>query len=60
MCFEVGLFAGLDPRWYPWVGRPRFPAHRWFYSEAEPRAGAPSGPGFDLVAIESFAIAPSR
>jgi SAM-dependent methyltransferase len=58
MCFEVGLFAGLDPRWYPWVGRPRFPAHRWFYSvrsleQVLRRAG------FDLVAVESFAIAPS-
>jgi SAM-dependent methyltransferase len=58
MCFEVGLFAGLDPKWYPWVGRPRFPAHRRFFSEAglETVLGRA---GFELVAIKTFAIAPS-
>jgi hypothetical protein len=58
MCFEVGLFAGLDPRWYPWVGRPRFPAHRTFFSQAgvEQVLGRA---GLELVAIKTFAIAPS-
>jgi len=58
MCFEVGLFAGLDPRWYPWVGRPRFPAHRWFYDEASLEQLLDRA-GFELVEIETFAIAPS-
>ncbi len=58
MCFEVGLFAGLDPRWYPWVGRPRFPAHRTFFS----RAGLETvleRAGLELADIRTFAIAPS-
>jgi hypothetical protein len=32
--FEVGIFGGLEAGWYKWVGRPGFPQHRWFYSEA--------------------------
>lgn len=58
MCFEVGLFAGLPPRWYSWVGRPRFPAHRLFYSEASLERVLERG-GFELVAIKKFAIAPA-
>jgi SAM-dependent methyltransferase len=34
LCFEVGIFGGLAAGWYKWVGRPGFPQHRWFYSEA--------------------------
>lgn len=34
LCFEVGIFAGLSPRWYRWIGRLGYPQHRWFYSEA--------------------------
>jgi len=58
MCFEVGLFAGLDPRWYPWVGRPRFPAHRTFFSEAGLEQVLERA-GLELVAVKTFAIAPS-
>jgi SAM-dependent methyltransferase len=58
MCFEVGLFAGLDPRWYAWVGRPRFPAHLTFFS----RRGLEQvldRAGLEVVALRSFSIAPS-
>ncbi len=33
LCFEIGVFGGLAPFWYRWVGRPGYPQHRWFYSE---------------------------
>jgi len=58
LCFEVGLFADLDPRWYGWVGRPRFPAHRWFYSEASLERLLERA-GLELVGIKTFAIAPA-
>jgi len=34
VCFEVGLFGGLSGKWQSWTGRPGFPQHRWFFSEA--------------------------
>jgi SAM-dependent methyltransferase len=33
VCFEVGVFGGLDQGWYRWIGRPGYPQHLWFYSE---------------------------
>lgn len=58
ICFEVGLFAGLDPRWYPWVGRPRFPAHRTFFSEDGLRAVLDDA-GLELIDIRAYSVAPS-
>jgi SAM-dependent methyltransferase len=58
VCFEVGVFAGLSPRWYPWVGRPRFPAHRAFFSERAVGALLDRA-GLDLVAVRRFAVGPS-
>jgi SAM-dependent methyltransferase len=58
MCFEVGLFGGLARSWYPWVGRPGFPAHRWFYSDRALQHLLGRA-GLRLVATRTFAIAPS-
>ena len=58
MCFEVGLFGGLAPGWYRWTGRPKFPAHRWFFSESALRTLLARA-GLEVVAVRSFAIAPS-
>jgi SAM-dependent methyltransferase len=58
VCFEVGLFGGLSPRWYPWVGRPGFPAHRWFFSE-NALGALVARAGLRITSMRRFSIAPS-
>jgi SAM-dependent methyltransferase len=58
LCFEVGIFGGLAAGWYKWVGRPGFPQHRWFYSEAALREIL-SRSDLRIEKIKRFAILPS-
>ena len=58
LCFEVGIFGGLTAPWYRWMGRPGFPAHRWFYSE-ESLHKVMRLAGLEIVGIRSFAIGAS-
>lgn len=58
LCFEVGIFGGLAAGWYKWVGRPGFPQHRWFYSEAALREILRRS-DLRIEKIKRFAILPS-
>jgi SAM-dependent methyltransferase len=58
LCFEVGLFGGLARPWYPWMGRPGFPAHLWLYSEAAVRALLTRA-ALRPVEIRKFTVGPS-
>jgi SAM-dependent methyltransferase len=33
VAFEVGLLAGMSPRWYKWQRAVGYPQHRWLYSQ---------------------------
>ncbi|MEX2081336.1 MAG: class I SAM-dependent methyltransferase [Dehalococcoidia bacterium] len=58
VCFEVGLFGGLNPRWYALAGRPHFPRHRWFFDEASLGAMLQRA-GLGIVARRRYNLAPS-
>ena len=58
LCFEVGIFGGLAAGWYKWVGRPGFPQHRWFYSEAALREILRRS-DLRIEKIKQFAILPA-
>lgn len=58
LCFEVGIFGGLPPRWYAWIGRPGFPAHRQFYSEDAVRMQLRHA-GLEVVAVRRFHLGAS-
>jgi SAM-dependent methyltransferase len=58
LCFEVGIFGGLAAGWYKWVGRPGFPQHRWFYSEAALRELLRRS-NLRIEKIKRFAILPA-
>jgi SAM-dependent methyltransferase len=58
LCFEVGAFGGLSPRWYGWIGRMGYPQHRWLYSEAALRALLDRA-GLEVAGIRRFALLPS-
>ena len=58
VCFEVGVFGGLAKAWYPWIGRPGFPDHLWFYSEPAIRTVLARA-GLEPVGIRRFGLFPS-
>ncbi len=58
VCFEVGVFGGLNHAWYPWIGRPGFPEHLWFYSEPAIRTVLARA-GLEPVGIRRFGLFPS-
>jgi len=58
LCFEVGAFGGLSPRWYRWIGRMGCPQHRWLYSEAAVRALLARAE-LEVAGIRRFALLPS-
>jgi hypothetical protein len=33
VAFEVGLLAGVSPRWYKWQRAVGYPQHRWLYTQ---------------------------
>jgi SAM-dependent methyltransferase len=33
VAFEVGLLAGMSPRWYKWQRAVGYPQHRWLYTQ---------------------------
>ncbi len=58
LCFEVGVFGGLSRGWYPWIGRPGFPEHLWFYSEPAIEKVL-AGAGLEIVERKRFGLFPS-
>ena len=58
LCFEVGLFGGMNKHWYRFAGRPGFPQHRWFFSLDNIESLLRQA---DLVLVDSrqFNVAPS-
>lgn len=58
LCFEVGAFGGLSPRWYGWVGRIGYPQHRWLYSEPAVRALLEKA-GLEVAGIRRFGLLPA-
>ncbi len=55
MCFEVGLFGKLSPRWQRWSGRANLPTHLWFYDRAS-LAAVLGKAGFRIVGMRTYAI----
>ena len=58
LCFEVGVFGGLARGWYPWIGRPGFPEHRWFYSETA-IGNVMARAGLEIVERKRYGLFPS-
>ena len=58
LCFEVGVFGGLARGWYPWIGRPGFPEHLWFYSESAIESVMERA-GLEIVERKRFGLFPS-
>ena len=58
LCFEVGVFGGLSRGWYPWIGRPGFPEHLWFYSERAIETLIARA-GLEIVERKRFGLFPS-
>jgi hypothetical protein len=58
VCFEVGVFGGLAPRWYPWVGRIGYPQHLWLYSEAAIGTVLERA-GLRIEAVQRFGLLPA-
>lgn len=58
LVFEVGVFGGLAPAWYRWVGGVGLPWHRWLYSEAAVTALVASA-GLEVVETRRFALLPA-
>jgi hypothetical protein len=58
VCFEVGVFGGLSPGWYRWVGRIGYPQHLWLYSEAAIFAVLERA-GLRVEAVRRFGLFPA-
>ena len=58
VCFEVGVFGGLAPGWYPWVGRVGYPQHLWLYSEAAITTVLERA-GLRVEAVQRFGLLPA-
>jgi hypothetical protein len=58
VAFEVGLLAGISPRWYKWQRAVGYPQHRWLYTQRAiycllERAG------LSPIATQQFGLLPS-
>jgi SAM-dependent methyltransferase len=58
VCFEVGVFGGLAPAWYRWVGLIGYPQHLWLYSEAAIEEVLQRA-GLRIEAVQRFGLLPS-
>jgi len=58
VCFEVGVFGGLAPSWYPWVGKIAYPQHLWLYSEPAIEALLERA-GLRIDTVQRFGLLPS-
>lgn len=58
VCFEVGVFGGLSPAWYPFVGRIGYPQHLWLYSEQAIRTVVERA-GLRVERVRRFGLAPA-
>jgi SAM-dependent methyltransferase len=58
VCFEVGVFGGLAPGWYPWVGRIGYPQHLWLYSE-DAISSVLARAGLQVEGVQRFGLLPA-
>jgi SAM-dependent methyltransferase len=58
LCFEIGVFGGMSPFWYRWMGRAGYPEHRWFYSE-QALYTLLERAGLQVVCVKRFGLWPS-
>jgi hypothetical protein len=58
VAFEVGLLAGMSPRWYKWQRAVGYPQHRWLYTQRAVYCLLDKA-GLRPIATQQFGLLPS-
>jgi SAM-dependent methyltransferase len=58
VAFEVGVMAGVSPRWYKWQRAVGYPQHRWLYTERAVHSLLETA-GLKPIVTEHFGLLPS-